>query len=277
MVIEERVIQEIPVLVGFESSAVPRPLVILSHGFTRSKEDWRESMPDLITRGYFTVALDNRGHGERTRPDFLSRANRNGKWEILAIRQMIDETAEDIRIVIDGMLRQENVDRARIGMAGISMGAFAGLKAAVLDARIRAVVSNIGSPYWDDLFEETLEESDPEKRRLLTEFAAGRQPASFPDRFFPRAVLFQVGALDPHLNPGKVKDFVSRLHDLYPGALERVHCLEYPGIAHEFTPAMQENTLQWFQRFLYLMVRRDSQHPPLVVFSRHEVLLPHSQ
>jgi dienelactone hydrolase len=250
MVIEERILQEVPVLVGFEPSAAPQPLVILSHGFTGSREDWRERIPELAVRGYFTAALDNRGHGKRHGPDFQIRANRNGKWEILAIRQLIDETAEDIRTVIDGILRRENVDPERIGLMGVSMGAFASLKAAVRDPRIRAVISNIGSPYWDDVFAGSVEADDPDRRRILADFAARRHPAAFPDHFSPKAVLFQIGELDPHLDPGRVKAFARRLGECYPDMPERLQCLEFPGIAHEFTPAMWENVLQWFERFL---------------------------
>jgi pimeloyl-ACP methyl ester carboxylesterase len=250
MVIEERIIQEIPVLVGFEPSGPDRPLKILSHGFTRSREDWRDRIPKLVARGYFAAALDNRGHGQRNRPGFLTRANRDGTWEVLEIRKLIDETAEDIRAVIDGILRVETVDGARIGVAGVSMGAFASLKATVLDPRVRAVVSNIGSPFWDDEFPGTIEENDPDRRRILQDFAAGHQPAAFPERFFPRAVLFQTGGVDPHLDPRRVSEFARRLGDSYAGHLEREQCIEYPGIAHEFTPEMWAKALGWFERFL---------------------------
>jgi dienelactone hydrolase len=250
MIIEERIIQEIPMLAGFEPSLAPQPLVILSHGFTGSREDWRERLPELAARGYFAAALDNRGHGNRHRPDFQTRANRNGKWEILAIRKLTDETAEDIRIVIDGMLRQENIDKERIGLMGVSMGAFASLKAAVGDPRIRAVISNIGSPYWDDVFAGSVEADDPDRRRLLADFSASRHPAAFPDLFFPKAVLFQIGELDPHLDPGRVREFARRLSKFYPDMPERLQCLAFPGVVHEFTPAMWKNALQWFKRFL---------------------------
>ncbi len=250
MVIEERSLNTIPVLIGFEPSAAPRPLVILSHGFTRSREDWRERIPELAARGYFAVALDNRGHGKRTGLDFQTRANRSGKWEILAIRRLIDETAEDIRTVIDGILRTENVDMAQIGLAGVSMGAFAGLKAAVTDPRIKVMVSIIGSPYWDDVFEGTLEETDPELRGRLAAYAARHQPAAFADRFFPRAVLFLIGEKDPHFNPSRVKEFAGRLAKAYTEMPEKVECREFPGVAHEFTPAMWEQALQWLERFL---------------------------
>lgn len=250
MVIEERVIRDIPVLAGFEPSPAAQPLIVLSHGFTRSQEDWRDRIPELAARGFFAVALDNPGHGKRNGLNFQTRANRDGKWEILAIRELIDETAGDIRTVIDEILPGGKVDEARIGLAGVSMGAFAGLKVTVIDPRVRVVVSNIGSPFWDDVFPGTIEEGDPERRRILREFAAGRQPAAFPERFFPRAVLFQTGGEDPHMDPRRVSEFARRLGLSYPAQPERVQCVEYPGTAHEFTPAMWANTLAWFERFL---------------------------
>ncbi len=250
MVIEERVIRDIPVLVGFEPSAAPRPLIVLSHGFTRSKEDWRGRIPELAARGYFAAALDNRGHGNRPGPDFQTRANLDGQWEILAIRHMIDETAGDIRTVIDGILAAEKIDPERIGLAGVSMGAFASLKTTVIDTRITTVVSIIGSPFWDDVFEGTLEENDPELRGRLAAYAAQNQPAAFADQFVPRAVLFLTGEKDPHFKPDRVKEFALRLGKYYSMAPERVKCREFTGIAHEFTPAMWEQALQWLERFL---------------------------
>jgi pimeloyl-ACP methyl ester carboxylesterase len=250
MIVEERVIHDIPILLGFEKRDAPQPLVVLAHGFTRSKEDWRGHFPDLVRCGYSAAALDNRGHGERGGPDFTARTLQNDKWDLLEIRKLIDETAEDIRFVVEEMIRQGYADPARIGAAGVSMGAFASLKALVMDGRIRTAVSIIGSPYWDDVFEGTLEEDDPAKRRRLQAFAERRQPASFPDRFFPRAVLFQTGEKDPHLRSRRVKDFCDQLGGEYRPAPERIFCREYPGIGHEFTSGMWNNALRWFERFL---------------------------
>jgi uncharacterized protein len=250
MNIEERALGDIPVLVGYAAQSTSAPLLILSHGFTRSKEDWRERIPQLVDRGFFVAALDNRGHGNRGRPDFLARASRQGKWDLLEIRRMILETAEDIRMVVDGLLERERIDGSRIGLAGVSMGAFASLKAAVLDARIRAVVSNIGSPYWDDIFSDSLEEFDPARRDALRNFAEENQPASFPDRFFPRAILFQTGGHDPHLDSARVGRFCRVLEEAYAAAPEKLDWMEFPDAGHDFLPEMWENTLQWFDRFL---------------------------
>lgn len=248
--IERRILKGIPVLAGFDARPEPSPLVILAHGFKGSKEDWRERIPDLVARGWYAIALDNRSHGDRNGPDFSARAFSAGKWSILAIRQLIRETADDIRVVLDQILLRPEIDRKRIGLAGVSMGAFASLKAIVIDRRVRAAVSILGSPYWDDLFEGTLEMDDPQRRRILAAYANAHQPASAPGRFPPRAVLFQVGEKDTHLDSARVMNFCRELVSDYSDASERLRGIEFPGVAHEFTPVMWENTLAWFDRFL---------------------------
>ena len=250
MILEERIIRDIPVLIAYEPQSAPPPLLILSHGFTRSKEDWRDHLPELAARGYFAAALDNRGHGKRSGPDFHARANRRGKWNLMELRRLILETAEDIRTVVGDIAGKEFVDPGRIGLAGVSMGAFAALKALVSDERIRTAVSIIGSPYWDDLFEGTLEEDDPVLRQRLESFAAKHHPASFPDRFFPRAVLFQTGAKDVHLKSSRVRGFSRLLSVSYSSAREKIRYLEDADRGHEFTEEMWERALEWFERFL---------------------------
>jgi dienelactone hydrolase len=207
-------------------------------------------MSEIAARGWNAVASDNRSHGDRSGPDFVERACAEGKWSLLAIRQMIQETAEDFRTVLDQMLLRPEIDRERIGVAGISMGAFAGLKALTLDNRIRATVSILGSPYWDDCFEGTLEVGDPKRRRLLAEYASANQPASFKEAFPPRAVLFQVGERDPHLDSARVMGFCRELEGAYAEFPYQLEGILFPDIAHEVTPPMWENTLTWFDRFL---------------------------
>jgi dienelactone hydrolase len=250
MSVEKSTLKGIPVLVCHERRSQPSPVVILAHGFTGSKEDWRDRMPHLAARGYFVAALDNRDHGDRPRADFTGRACSNGKWNVLAIRQMIQETADDIRIVLNQILLQPGVDKDRIALAGVSMGAFSSLKAMVADRRIRVVVSILGSPYWDDIFEGTVEEGDLEALRRLNAFARHRQPASFQGRFFPRAVLLQVGELDRHINSRRVADIYRQMVKGYSNTPERWECVQYPGVAHEFTSQMWEQTLQWIDRFI---------------------------
>jgi pimeloyl-ACP methyl ester carboxylesterase len=250
MNIEEFTLGAVPVLVGYPALSAPVPLVILSHGFTRSKEDWRERIPELVGRGYAVAALDNRGHGSRVGPDFLARASHQGKWDLLEIRRLILETAEDIQTVVDGLLERKRIDDSRIGLAGVSMGAFASLKATVMDSRIRVVVSNIGSPYWDDVFAGSIEESEPARRVVLRNFAEQHQPASFPDRFFPRAVLFQTGTNDPHLDSARVGSFRHILSKAYASAPERMDWVDFQGATHDFLPKMWKNTIHWLDSFL---------------------------
>jgi dienelactone hydrolase len=247
--IQETVLRDIPVLLSFAKTANPAPLVILSHGFTRSKEDWRGHMPDLTARGWHALALDNRGHGGRPGPDFVSCAQKDGLWSILDIRRMIRETAEDIRTLVDCVSSMPQVDGARIGLAGVSMGAFAGLKALSMGSRIRTMVSIIGSPYWDDVFPGSKEEVDPASRRILAEFAAGHQPAAASDRF-TMPVLFQLGGRDPHLRSDRVAEFCRSWTAAHPDRPDALRVRLYPELGHDFVPAMWDAALAWLEKRL---------------------------
>jgi hypothetical protein len=60
---EDYLISEIPVIACFrQDEEVPKPLVILSHGFLKSKEDLKDELKMLADLGYYAVAIDNRGH-----------------------------------------------------------------------------------------------------------------------------------------------------------------------------------------------------------------------
>jgi pimeloyl-ACP methyl ester carboxylesterase len=132
---EKTVISGVPVLVSRPVADKPAPFVLLSHGFTRSKEDWPEQLEQLGDKGYVTVAMDNRLHGERTGAGFDSLLP-EGKLDLPNLRRVIQETAADISMLIDHFSRDEAVDAARIAVVGVSMGGFVSFAALVNDARI---------------------------------------------------------------------------------------------------------------------------------------------
>ena len=131
-------VRGIPVLSCRPQNGNLLPLVVLSHGFTGSKEMWREPMARIGRMGCLAVALDNRGHGERSGSDFHSTVFRDGRLSILEVRRLIKETAEDIPELIDHTIRSGVADPERIGLTGVSMGGFAAFRAVVADKRIAA-------------------------------------------------------------------------------------------------------------------------------------------
>ena len=106
--IESRVVAGVPKRLYIRDIPAPHPLLLLSHGFTGDKDRIAESYdaPALARRGWVVVCIDNRLHGERPGPRFDVAVIREGKEiALLALRRAIKETADDIPVLLDELLR----------------------------------------------------------------------------------------------------------------------------------------------------------------------------
>jgi cephalosporin-C deacetylase-like acetyl esterase len=171
------IVDSIPVLKCFQKETRRKPLVILSHGFRGNKESWIPHLQTLAQHGYYAVALDNRSHGERREPDFVSQVFQGGNLKVYEVRRLIKETAEDISRLIDCLATATGVDQNRIGMAGVSMGGFTTFRALVIEKRIKVAAPIIGSPYWDDIPQGIPIADDPESQQALSSIAREFSPA----------------------------------------------------------------------------------------------------
>jgi hypothetical protein len=99
-----KVIEDIPVIEYYKTGREKMPLLILSHGFTGSKNDFFQDMKivqKLADKGFFIIAMDNRGHGDRKDPAFLGYAIKDSKINIYVIRKLIKESADDVSSLIN--------------------------------------------------------------------------------------------------------------------------------------------------------------------------------
>ena len=240
---EQVTIGEVPALVARPATSEPAPLVLLSHGFSRSKEDWLEQLGQLTAKGYFAVALDNRFHGERTGPDFSSLLP-EGEPDLPRMLRAMLKTAGDMSLLIDRLCRDETIDPKRIAVAGASTGGFVSFAALVNDPRIKVAVSIIASPLWGDI-----PDLDAAARaELVGRFPAlrsSRQRESIP----PRALLLQIGAEDAQSDGTQIERFCEELRELYDEP-ERVRLVVHPGVGHELTAEMWSNAVAWLEKYL---------------------------
>ena len=246
---ESALIAEIPVLVRRSARAGRRPLVLLSHGFTRCKEDWLEKLDELAGNGYFAVAMDNRLHGERAGAGFASLMP-GGKLDLVSLRKVMGETASDISLLLDHFCADPAVDPQRIALAGVSMGGFVTYAALANDARISVAVPIIASPYWGDIPGDSDVALSAESQAELESLAARAEPAARMEMFPPRALLGQIGDIDTHYNGERVKRFFDMLRPLYGSDSDRARLIVHPGVAHDFTAEMWANALAWFETYL---------------------------
>ncbi len=243
------VIEGIPVLICSKESNNPKPLIIFSHGFTRKKEDWKGYMEELAEIGYYTVALDNRLHGEREDAGFDSIMSEKG-IDFLEIFRTIKDNAEDITVLIDYFTAKTEIDKDRIGMVGVSMGGFTTFRAVVIDKRIKVAIPIISSPAWEDIPRDLHADDNPDIIKGLRNLSEQYGPSNFIDKFYPTALFMQAGSEDKHFNVEKLKLFHQNVKEFYKDDLSKLELIIFEDIAHEFTDAMWNNARAWLNKYL---------------------------
>jgi len=114
------------------------PLVLVVPGLDSTKEEffWWEQV--FLDRGLATLSVDGPGQGETGR-----RLPLRHDWEAV------------VAAVLDALADRRDLDLARVGAAGVSLGGYYVPRAAAFEPRIRALAA-IGGPLdfgalWDDL------------------------------------------------------------------------------------------------------------------------------
>jgi 2,6-dihydroxypseudooxynicotine hydrolase len=120
------------------------PVVVMAMGLDSCKEEMDAYEQTFLQRGLATLAFDGPGQGE-AEYDFPIR----GDYEV------------PVKTVIDWLSARKDVDPARIGMWGVSLGGYYAPRAAAFDKRIKACVA-LSGPYdwaecWNGLPELTQE------------------------------------------------------------------------------------------------------------------------
>ncbi|MDP3153428.1 MAG: alpha/beta fold hydrolase [Archangium sp.] len=106
------------------------PVVVMCAGMTLTKEVWLPANAAwLCSRGYATLSFDYRGFGE-------SEGARN--------RLVPSMQVEDVRAALTFLETVSEVDSARMGLFGVSLGASVAVATAGVDSRVKATVAVAG-------------------------------------------------------------------------------------------------------------------------------------
>lgn len=110
-------------LTSVETPSVP--VVIFIHGINDHKETQLKKAFNYARQGYFTVTIDQRGHGESTTHNSL-----------------VYQEVDDVSAILDYMEREfRMVNASNAGLVGCSLGGMVSLIAQSRDARVVATVS----------------------------------------------------------------------------------------------------------------------------------------
>ncbi len=245
-------INGIPVLEYFPAAkkGTKLPLVFILHGFTGRKENCITDLEEYARGGYYAVAPDHREHGKRRTLRFFTKVLKGIKINMAELMKLVKESADDYISLIDHYEKHDCIDPGRIGVAGVSMGGCITYRMMVIDSRIKTAAPMISTPHWGDLPEDRKVSNDPIVMKSLDSFARLYSPDLYPDKFYPRPLLMQIGENDRHFAAVKVKKFYEKLKPFYNQEPDKLEYVLYKNTGHEITPAMLSKTAGWFKKWL---------------------------
>ncbi|GMI92549.1 hypothetical protein like AT5G25770 [Hibiscus trionum] len=261
-----------------ESNIEKRPAVVFLHSTHKCKEWLRPLLEAYASRGYVTIAVDSRYHGERATGLTTYKDAMVSSWKNGDTMPFIFDTVWDLIKLADYLTQREDIDPNKIGITGESLGGMHAWLAAFADTRYAVAAPIIGvqgfqwaieNDKWEarvnsikDVFEEARNDLGKNKidkevvekvwDRIVPGLASQFDAPNTVPAIAPRPLLIANGAKDdrcpiagleiPEIRAGK--------------AYEETHCSEkfklmaQPEIGHQMTPLMVKEASDWFDRFL---------------------------
>ncbi|KAK6912725.1 Peptidase S9, prolyl oligopeptidase, catalytic domain [Dillenia turbinata] len=261
-----------------ESAHQKRPAIVFLHSTNKCKEWLRPLLEAYASRGYISIAIDSRYHGERAKNLTTYRDALVAAWKNGDTMPFIYDTVWDLIKLADYLTQREDIDPTRIGITGESLGGMHAWFAAAADTRYSVVVPIIGvqgfrwaieHDKWQArvnsikaVFEEAqidLGKSEIDKEvveKVWDRIAPGLDsqfdaPYTVP-AIVPRPLLILNGAEDPRCPLGGLETPKLNAQEAYKNAHcpENFQLIAQPGIAHEMTSLMVKEASDWFDKFL---------------------------
>lgn len=134
-----------------KTSASRHPVVVLIDGIGGWKERWwlrtswnrgRILIDSLVAAGYAVAMIDAPASGERTYENDFETAEsfirKPSQWRDMALRNAIE-----VRRLFDYLAMRPDIDKARIGVLGLSHGGMAAFYLSALEPRVRVAVTGL--------------------------------------------------------------------------------------------------------------------------------------
>jgi len=218
---------------------------------TGKKEDTLPYLQQLARAGFVAISFDPWQHGERgtgaSAEEMFTQAMEHFPdtiWPILG------QSALDTSRVLDWAITEFG-SSPPCYIGGISLGGDIAVAAAGIDSRIGCVSAINATPDW-------LRPGMHAWGQLVQVGPAGGYAQFFYDHVNPLtnlrgyahcpAITFECGAEDDHVPPDGALRFQVALQEIYKSQPDRLRVNLHPGVGHQATPTMWQNSLAWFLR-----------------------------
>lgn len=230
----------IPVIETYRDNGKTKPMIILQHGFKNKKDSVQELAEQLAEEGFFVIAPDAYGHGERTEP-------------ALSLVEIIVNTSGDYNDIIKSYENDRRTDIRRLGIAGFSMGGCIAFHYAVYgDYSTQAIAPTISTPYFEQLAGTDLGhsyyssrdglyvEKDPIKAQEIDKLIEKYSPFKDYENLYGVKIFMQNGALDTYVNSSGAERLCDALSDTGD-----VELLMEPGLKHQVNQHMRDRIVEF--------------------------------
>jgi len=217
-----------------------------------------EPGPALARRGYVVLAVDACCFGERSGhgpggPDEKGGAEEMSasKFNLWVGRTLWGMIVRDDLMALDYLASRPEVDPARMGVTGISMGATRTWWLMALDERLRAGVAVCCLTRYRDLIA-----AQGLKYHGIYYFVPGMlnrfDTEAVVSLIAPRPILFLSGETDPGSPADGIRQIEATARQAYSlyGNSPGLQSVIYPGVGHEYTPEMWRRMLEWMAKHL---------------------------
>jgi dienelactone hydrolase/lysophospholipase L1-like esterase len=245
----------------------PAPAILWLHSSTPDKtniitpdtEGGHEPLGEVLVKaGYVVLAPDAYWHGERAGTGPAGAAE-DGRAEMESLhklhlwmgRTLWGMFVRDDQIALDYLCSRPEVDAARIGATGMSMGSTRAWWLAAVDERIACTVGVACLTRYQNLISH-----GQLRQHGVYYFANGLLKTCDTEGVIaliaPRPYLALTGDLDAGSPADGIKVIEEKARGVYKAldAEERFRSVLYPDTGHVYTPEMRRETLAWFEKWL---------------------------
>jgi len=245
------------------------PVIVGLHGHSSSKENIfgynsntaQDVMALLISNGYAVMAIDSYFNGERLGKGpagELERQEKGSDQELSQFklnlwfgRSLWGMQLRDEQIAIDYLVSRPEIDAARIGVEGMSMGSTRAWWLAALDDRIKVVVGIACFTRYKELIEQR-----QLKAHGIYYFVPGVlnhfDTEAIMGLIAPRPFLVLTGDSDAGSPLAGMKVLENKLSSVYSiyRKNENFKSIIYKNTGHVYTDEMKMEMLDWFNKYL---------------------------
>lgn len=226
------------------------PFVIFVHGFESAMENNLHYAYLLAGKGFRVVLPEAINHGERN-PGLSTQEMNIRFWET------VTTTIDELSIIKEHF--KNRIDPNRIGLAGTSMGGIVTLGALTQYPWIKAAVSLMGMPYYEQFSQVQLEQlekngvmiplSDKEKEKVF-EHLRHYDLSLQPEKLAGRPLLFWHGMKDPVVPFAFSHKFYESIQPLYEKEPEKIKFIADEKADHKVSREGVLQLVDWFEKYL---------------------------